>query len=100
MESAAIFEKKRAEVPLKIVIVDGKSSNIPPDTSEGIIAAMVAGASAVATTENDLWIHARALGIPVIGLDRKGSFAGWGGTPATGDTQFLEQWAALIRLGW
>ncbi len=98
--ASAIFEKKHAEVPLKIVIVDGKNSSIPPETSEGILAAMVAGASAVATTGKDLWIHARALGIPVIGLDRKESFTGWGGEPATGDTQFLEQWASLIRLGW
>ena len=98
--AAMIFEKKRAEVPLKIVIVDGKGSNIPTETSQGIIAAMVAGASAVATTSRDLWIHSRALGIPVIGLDRRGTFSGWGGEPATGDTQFLEQWSALIRHGW
>jgi len=98
--AAAVFEKKRAEVPLKIVVVDGKNSNIPAGTGAGIIAAMVAGASAVATTSRDLWIHARALGIPVIGLDRKDSFTGWGGDPATGDTQFLEQWASLIRQGW
>ncbi len=98
--AAAIFEKKRAEVPLKIVVLDGKGSNIPPDTSEGLIAAIVAGASAVATTRRDLWIHARALGVPVIGLDRKKAFSGWGSEPATGDTQFLEQWASLIRVGW
>ncbi len=98
--ASAIFEKKRAEVPLKIVVVDGKSSHIPPDTSVGIIAAMVAGASAVATTRRDLWIHARAMGVPVIGLDRKHTFTGWGSEPATGDTQFLEQWATLIRRGW
>ena len=98
--AAAIFEKKRAEVPLKIVLIDGKGSNIPSDTSEGIIAAIVAGASAVATTRRDLWIHARALGVPVIGLDRKKAFSGWGSEPATGDTQFLEQWATLIRVGW
>ncbi len=98
--ASAVFEKKRAEVPLKIVVVDGKSSNVPTDTGEGIIAAMVAGASAVATTSRVLWVHARALGVPVIGLDRKDSFTGWGGDPATGDTQFLEQWASLIRQGW
>ncbi|MCK5131514.1 MAG: hypothetical protein KAR40_05115 [Candidatus Sabulitectum sp.] len=98
--ASSIFEKKRAEVPLKIVTLDGKNSNIPPETSEGIIAAMVAGASAVATTRRDLWVHARALGIPVIGLDRKKAFTGWGSEPATGDTQFLEQWATLIRRGW
>lgn len=98
--AAAIFIKKRAEVPLKVVLVDGKSSNIPPETNEGIIAAMVARASAVVTTEKDLWIHARALGTPVVGLDRKGAFTGWGGEPATGDTQFLDQWATLIRRGW
>ncbi|MCK5785450.1 MAG: hypothetical protein KAH54_02705 [Candidatus Sabulitectum sp.] len=98
--AASIFDKKRAEVPLKIVLVDGRNSNVPLDTGEGTIAGIVAGASAVATTHRDLWIHARALGIPVIGLDRKGTFTGWGGEPATGDTQFLEQWARLIRHGW
>lgn len=98
--TSAIFERKRAEVPLKIVLVDGKSTNIPLETSEGIRAALVAAASAVATTDRNLWIHARALGIPVIGLDRKDAFRGWGSEPATGDTQFLEQWASLIRLGW
>lgn len=99
-DASAIFKRKRAEVPLKIVLVDGNTTNIPPETSEGIRAALVAGASAVATTSRNLWIHARALGIPVIGLDRKGAFSGWGSEPATGDTQFLEQWASLIRLGW
>jgi len=98
--AANVLERKRAEVPLKIVAVDGKSTVIPPDTSVGLLAAMVAGASAVATTDRDLWIHARALGIPVIGLDRKGVFSGWGGEPAPGDTKFLEQWATLIRIGW
>jgi hypothetical protein len=98
--ASAVLEKKRAEVPLKIVVSDGKNSNIPPETSIGIKAAMVAGASAVIATERELWIQARALGIPVIGLDRKGSFTGWGGNPATGDTVFLEQWADLIRQGW
>ncbi|MCD6589150.1 MAG: hypothetical protein J7K88_11430 [Candidatus Fermentibacteraceae bacterium] len=98
--AANVLERKRAEVPLKIVLVDGKSTAIPPETSVGLLAAMVAGASAVATTDRDLWIHARALGIPVIGLDRKGAFNGWGGEPAPGDTKFLEQWATLIRIGW
>ncbi len=99
-DASDIFKRKRAEVPLKIVLVDGNSTNIPPETSEGIKAALVAGASAVATTDRDFWIHARALGTPVIGLDRKGAFNGWGSEPATGDTQFLEQWASLIRRGW
>lgn len=98
--AAQILEKKRAEVPLKIVIVDGKASNIPPETGNGMLAAMVGGASAVATTRLDLWIHAKAQGIPVIGIDRKDQFIGWGGEPAQGDTKFLENWANLIRTGW
>ncbi len=98
--AANVLEKKRAEVPLKIVLVDGKTTVIPPETSVGLLAAMVAGASAMVTTDRNLWIHARALGIPVIGLDRKGVFSGWGGEPAPGDTMFLEQWATLIRVGW
>jgi len=98
--AANVLERKRAEVPLKIVPVDGKSNAVPSETSAGLLAAMVAGASAVVTTDRNLWIHARALGIPVIGLDRKGAFNGWGGEPAPGDTKFLEQWATLIRIGW
>lgn len=98
--AAAILDKKRAEIPLKVVITDGKNSGIPVETGIGIMAAVVAGASAVVTTERDLWIHAQALGVPAIGLDRKGTFNGWGPEPATGDTQFLEQWASLIRRGW
>lgn len=98
--AAAILEKRRAEIPLKVVITDGKNPGIPPETDNVILAAMVAGASAVVTTERDLWIHAVALGVPVIALDRKGEFTGWNSTPARGETQFLEQWASLIRRGW
>lgn len=98
--AASILEKKRAEIPLKLVITDGKSSNIPPDTDQPLIGAIVAGASAVVTTDPELWVHSTALGIPVIGLDRKGIFSGWDDEPSTGETQFLEKWADLIRKGW
>lgn len=98
--AASILEKKRAEIPLKLVITDGKSSSIPPDTDQPLLASIVAGASAVITTDRDLWIHASALRVPVIGLDRKGTFTGWDRETVTGDTQFLEYWAALIRKGW
>jgi len=97
---ASILEKKRAEIPLKLVITDGKTSNIPPGIDQPLLAAIVAGASAVITTDRDIWIHAAALRVPVIGLDRKGSFTGWDREASTGDTQFLEEWAALIRRGW
>ncbi|HOP26718.1 MAG TPA: hypothetical protein PLM22_02165 [Candidatus Sabulitectum sp.] len=99
-EAAGILEKKRAEIPLKLVITNGKNPGIPADTGPSLMAAIVAGSSAVITTERDLWLHGTALGIPVIALDRKGSFTGWDSEPATGETQFLEQWAALIRRGW
>lgn len=98
--AASILEKKRAEIPLKLVITDGKTSNIPPDTDNPLMAAIVAGASAVITNDRDLWVHASALRVPVIGLDRKGVFTDWDREAAAGDTQFLEQWAALIRRGW
>jgi len=98
--AAAILERKRAEVPLKLVIADGKTSNIPPETDNALIAAIVAGASAVITTERDLWVHAVALGVSVIGLDRKGLFTGWSNEAARGESQFLEHWASLIRRGW
>ena len=98
--AASILEKKRAEVPLKLVITDGKASSIPPDTDQPLMAAIVAGASAVVTTDKDLWLHASALRVPVIGIDRKGTFRGWDTEPVTGDTQFLERWAALIQKGW
>ncbi len=99
-DAADILEKKRAEVPLKLVIVDGKSSNIPPETDQALLAAIVAGASAVVTTDRDLWIHSVALKIPVIGLDRRGTFTGWDSQVSRGESQFLEQWASMIRRGW
>lgn len=98
--AAAILERKRAEVPLKLVITDGKASNIPPDTDAALMAAIVAGASAVVTTDRDLWVYAVALQVPVIALDRKGLFTGWNNEAARGESQFLEQWASLIRRGW
>lgn len=98
--AAALLEKRRAEIPLKVVLADGKKPGVPPDTSHGLMAAIVAGASAVITTEPHLWIHSVALGIPVVGLDRKDLFSAWGEDPARGDTQFIEQWAGLIRRGW
>lgn len=98
--AAEILEKKRAEIPLKLVIVDGKGSNIPPETDQALLAAIVAGASAVVTTEKDLWIHSIALKVPVIGLDRRGTFTGWDNQASRGESQFLEQWASMIRRGW
>ncbi|PIE51698.1 hypothetical protein CSA37_04870 [Candidatus Fermentibacteria bacterium] len=98
--AASILDRKKAEIPLKIVLADGKASSIPPETDHSLFAAVVSGASAVVTTDRYLWVHSRALGVPVVGLDRKGVFQGWGGEPAGGESQFLEQWASLIRRGW
>jgi len=97
---ADILERRRAELPLRLVIADGKGSDIPPDTAQGIIMAIVSGASAVVTARDDLWVHANAMGVPVVGYDRRDAFQPWGNKPSQGETGLMEEWSGLLRKGW
>jgi hypothetical protein len=97
--AAGLLEKHRAEVPIRMVVVEGKRSEIP-DVSRGVMAAIVGGASAVATTDPWLWLKARALEVPAVGLDRNARFPGWSGEKATDEDDFLQLWADLLRRGW
>jgi hypothetical protein len=97
--AANIMEKNRCEIPVRMIVVEGKRSEIP-DVTRGVMAAVVGGASAVATTDEWLWLKARALEVPTVGLDRRGVFPDWGVEPAFTDGDFLLQWADLLRRGW
>jgi hypothetical protein len=97
--AAAILEKRRAEIPVRMVIVEGKRSEIP-EITRGIMAAIVGGASAVATTDPGLWLKAHALKVPVVGLDLNGRFPDWGDKPAADEGGFLAGWTELLRRGW
>jgi hypothetical protein len=97
--AAILLEKRRAEIPVRMVIVEGKRREIP-EVSRGVMAAIAGGASAVATTDSGLWLKAHALNVPVVGLDTDGRFPDWGGAPARNDDEFSTQWADLLRTGW
>ncbi len=97
--AANLLEKQRAEIPVRMVIVEGKRREIP-EVSRGVMAAIVGGASAVVTSNPGLWLKARALNVPVVGLDRNGRFPDWGGVPAQDDAEFITQWSDLLRRGW
>jgi hypothetical protein len=99
-QAAGILEARRAELPLRLVLVDGKGRDLPEDTPEGVLMAVVAGASAVVTDRDRIWVHAAALGIPVVGYDRRSCFQPWGKTPSRGETGLVEDWAELLRRGW
>jgi len=96
---ANIMEKNRCEIPVRMIVVEGKRKEIA-DITRGIMAAVVGGASAVVTTDEWLWLKARALEVPTVGLDRRGIFPDWGTEPASTEGEFLLQWADLLRRGW
>ncbi len=98
-ETADILEKSRSEIPVRILIIDGKRQEIP-DVSRGVMAAIVGGATAVATTDPWLWLKGWALEVPTVGFDKRKRFPNWGTEPAATEEQFLEQWAELLRRGW
>lgn len=97
---ADILERRRAELPLRLVKVDGKGRDVPESTSQGVLMAIVSGASAVVTGRDDLWVHASALDVPVVGYDRRGIFPPWKSTPSRGETGLINDWAGLLRRGW
>jgi hypothetical protein len=99
-QAAAILERRRAELPLRTVILDGKGRDVPEGIPEGVLMALISGASAVITDRDSIWVHASALGVPVLGYDRRGVFQPWGKPPPRGETALLDEWAELLRRGW
>lgn len=99
-QASGILEGRRAELPLRLVLLDGKGRDLPEDTPEGVLMAVVAGASAVITDRDRIWVHACALGIPAVGYDRRSCFHPWGRTPSRGESGLVEDWAELLRRGW
>lgn len=98
--TVGILEKNRAEVPLRTVTVAGKNAELG-DLDRETMVAIVTGASAVMTDDAGLWSTARAMGVPVAGLDTSGSFIQWSGdSPAANERDFVENWAELLRRGW
>ncbi len=96
----AILEKSRAEIPLRTVSLAGKNSDLC-DLDRELKTAIVAGASAVATDNDDLWGDACAFDVPVVGLDRLGDFIKWHGVEASRqESDFVEAWVALLKRGW
>ena len=97
--AAMVLKRSAAELPMKIVTTDGKKNPLslqPPLVK----AAIIAGASVVATDDPVQWAQASALGVPVVGLDRNSSFPSWGTTPSRGAAAFSEAWIELLRRGW
>ncbi len=100
-QAVRILEARQAELPLRLVIMDGKGRDVPEEISEGLLMAVVAGASAVVTDMDRLWVYAGALGIPAVGYDRRSCFHPWGKkAPSRGESGLLEDWAALLHRGW
>ena len=88
------------EIPLKLVQSSGKDSLVE-GLDRNVRAALVQEASVIATDEPDLWVEALFLRVPVVGLDRKGTFPAWGEQrPASDRVEFLETWESLITQGW
>ncbi len=98
--AADILERRKAELPLRLVLLDGKNRDVPEDVTQGVLMAVVSGASAVIADRDPVWTVANALGVPVVGCDRKGVFQPWGKPPSKGETGLMEDWAELLRRGW
>lgn len=99
-QAADILERRRAELPLRLVLLDGKKRDVPEGIPEGILMALIAGASAAITDRDNVWVHANALGVPVVGYDRRTLFQPWGTPPPRGETGLISEWAELLRRGW
>ena len=96
----AILEKSRAEIPLRTVNLSGKNCDFP-DIDREVRIAMVAGAAAVAADSDDLWGDACALEVPVVGLDRTGTFIKWHGREAArSEDDFVQGWVEILKKGW
>ncbi len=96
----SILEKHRPEIPLRTVSLEGKSTdfeNLDRETR----AAIIAGASAVATDSEDLWSDACALDVPVVAMDTSGTFIKWCNySTVSNESEFVEAWSQLLRTGW
>jgi len=96
----AILEKNRVEIPLRTIVLSGRNSEFA-DMDRDLKTAIIADASAVVTDSDDLWGDACACEIPVVGLDRSGSFIKWTYMkPAADEREFLEAWVKLLKTGW
>lgn len=94
-----LLSRRGSELPLRAVRLDGRGNPLGREPA-CVRAAAIAGASVVATDDPRHWVQAMAIGIPVAGLDRRGRFPDWGGSPARSDRVFLERWEELLRTGW
>jgi hypothetical protein len=97
--AAEILRSSGLEIPLKMVIMDSEKGPVA-GAARGVRAAVVGGSSAVVTDDPVVWSDACALGVPAVGLDRKGVFPPWGGRPAEDEQSFIEAWRELLREGW
>lgn len=96
----AILEKSRAEIPLRTISLAGRKCEFIQLDRE-IKTAIVAGAKAVATDNDDLWGDACAFDVPAVGLDRQGNFIKWHGKTASREEDgFVEAWVELLKRGW
>ena len=97
--AAELLRSSGVEIPLKMVLMDSEKSPVG-DAERGVRAAVVAGASAVVTDSPVVWTDACALGVPVVGLDRRGAFPAWDREPASEEKGFVAAWRDLLREGW
>ncbi len=96
---AETLRRRGAEFPMRLVLLDGKNSPVAA-RSPATRAAVLAGASVVATDDPVHWAQASALGVPVIGMDRNATFPVWGKAPSRDAASLAEAWVELIRTGW
>jgi len=97
--AAEILGKSRAEMPLRVVLMDDPKGPVA-GMDRATRAAVLAGAAAAAVDSPGLWAAACAFGIPVAGLDRHGDFPSWAPGPSRSVPGFLESWSLLVRRGW
>ena len=98
--TVSLLEKHRAEIPLRTITIAGRNSEMGEMDRETRVAA-AAGASAIITDSPVLWADARAMGVPVVGLDPAGVFQPWiGEAPTRTEKEFVEAWERLLRKGW
>lgn len=97
--AADVLRSAGVEIPLKMVLMDSEKGPVE-GAERGVRAAVVAGASAVVTDSPVVYGDACALGVPVVGLDRRGSFPPWDREPASDEKSFVAAWRDLLREGW
>ncbi|MGM0627413.1 MAG: hypothetical protein ACQETZ_04560, partial [Candidatus Fermentibacterota bacterium] len=97
--AADVLRSSGVEIPLKMVLMDSEKGPVR-GAERGVRAAVVAGAAAVVTDCPVVYSDACALGVPVVGLDRRGSFPPWDREPAPDRESFVAAWRDLLREGW